>query len=49
MIEEIELDKEMEHLESSKDDNTKYFYGLRAMNNRNKNKKAITLVQTKQK
>ena len=39
-IKETELDKKMEKLEHTKDDNTKYFYVIREMQNNNRNQKS---------
>ena len=47
-VEENDLDKKMEHLESIKDDNTKYFYVLRSLHNSNSNKKAPIIVKDKE-
>ena len=41
--EEEKLDKQMENLENVKDDNTKYFYVLREMQNSNTNKKLLKI------
>ena len=47
-IEEDQLDKKMENLEKCKDENTKYFYVLREMQNEDKNKKASIIVKDEQ-
>ena len=46
--EEQELDRKLEHLESIKDDNTKYFYVLRDLQKINTNKKASIIVKDKE-
>ena len=44
-IEEDKLDEKMEKLEKCKDENTKYYYVLREMQNDEKNKKASIIVK----
>ena len=46
--EENDLDKKVAHLESIKDDNTKYLYVLRDFQNNNSNKKSSIIVKDKE-
>ena len=48
IIEEEELDSKLHHIEQIRDDNTKYFYAIRSLQNANKNKKATIIVRDKE-
>ena len=45
--EEKEVDDKLKHLESIKDDNTKYYYVMREIQNHNKNNKSAMIVKDK--
>ena len=46
--EENEIDRQMKHLEQISDDNTKYYYVLRSLQNSKKNNKSSMLVNDKE-
>ena len=47
-LEEEDIDRKLQHLEKISDDNTKYFYVLRDLQNVNNNKKAAIIVKDKE-